>query len=73
MEDQAKAYWGHIRAEEAQIRADRNRMSERLRVDIGRVDAHYRAQIRRVGREMQEIDEDMLGIDWRLGDTVFGI
>lgn len=73
MEDQARAYWGQIRAEQAQIRADKNRMNDRLRVDIGRVDAHYRAQIRRVEREMQEIDEDMLGIDWRMSDTVFGI
>ncbi|KAG6354924.1 hypothetical protein INS49_004005 [Diaporthe citri] len=73
VKDQARVYWDQIRAEEAQVRADTHRMSERLRVDIQRVDAHYRAQIRRAEREMQEMDEDMRDIGWRMSDTVFGI
>lgn len=73
MEDQARVYWGQIRAEEAQGRADRHRMRERLRVDMQRINAHYTAKIRRVEREMQEMDADMRVIDWNMGDTVFGI
>lgn len=73
MEDQARAYWDQIRAEEAQVRADTHRMNERLRVDIQRIDASHRAQIRRLEREVQAIGEDMLGINWRMGDTVFHI
>lgn len=48
LDDQARVYWVQIRAEEAQISARMHRENERLTIDIQRVDAHYRAQMRRV-------------------------
>lgn len=66
LDDQARAYWAQIRAEEAQISARMNRENDRLTIDIQRVDAHYRAQMRRVEGEMREMDEDMQNINWNI-------
>ncbi|KAK7701715.1 hypothetical protein SLS64_010163 [Diaporthe eres] len=67
MGDQARVYGDQIRAQEAQAGADTHRMNERLRVDLQRINAQYWARIRRVEREMHEMDEDMWGIDWNMG------
>lgn len=66
LDDQARVHWVQIRAEEAQISAEMHRQKEQLRIDIQRVDAHYRAQMRRVEGEMREMDEDMRNINWSI-------
>lgn len=66
-DDQARVSWSQIRAHKAQLIATRERMSEILRIDIQRIDAHHRAQMRRVAREIQEMDEDMRNINWDIG------
>lgn len=66
LDDQARVHRVQIRAEEAQISARMHRENERLTIDIQRVDAHYRAQMRRVEGEMREMDEDMQNINWNI-------
>lgn len=66
LDDQARVHWAQIRAEEAQISAEMHRTNERVRIDIQRVDAHYRAQMQRVEGEMREMDEDMRNINWNI-------
>lgn len=66
LDEQAKVHRVQTRAEEAQFSARMHRENERLTTDIQRVDAHYRAQMRRVEGEMREMEEDMQNINWNI-------
>lgn len=66
MDDQARAEWIQVKAQDAQVKANIRLLEAELRNDKQRIDAYYRAELRRLEDEVKEISQDMGAINWNL-------